>query len=302
MRILVTGGAGFIGSNLVEELVRRGEDVTVLDDFSTGSMENLKSVRGKVKVIRAPCSRLPRLKLPRAELIFHIGIPSSSPMYRENPLLVGESINGFINVFEFAKKNRSKIVYASTSSMYCRCPTPHREDMASEPFDYYTEARLVMERLARVYHELCGISSVGMRFFSVYGPHEQAKGRYANIISQFLWAMRAGKTPVIYGDGTQTRDFVHVSDVVKACLETAKADLGCEAINVGTGKSTSFNRVVELLNEFLGKSIKPRYRPNPIKNYVPHTLADLTKASKLLGYKPEISLEDGIKRLVGEEK
>lgn len=302
MRIVVTGGAGFIGSNLVEELVRRGRNVTVIDNFSTGSMENLKSVRGKVKVIRASCSKLPKLRLPRTELVFHVGIPSSSPMYRENPLLVGEAINDFINVLEFAKKNRSKIVYASTSSMYCRCPPPHRENMASEPFDYYTEARLVMERLARMYHELHGVNSVGMRFFSVYGPHEQAKGRYANVVSQFLWAMRDGKAPVIYGDGTQTRDFVHVSDVVKACLKAAEVELGCEVINVGTGKSASFNRVIELLNEFMGKSIKPRYLPNPIKNYVYRTLADLTKASKLLGYKPDVSLEDGIKRLVDEGK
>lgn len=302
MRIVVTGGAGFIGSNLVEELVRRGRNVTVIDNFSTGSMENLKSVRGKVKVIRASCSKLPKLRLPRTELVFHVGIPSSSPMYRENPLLVGEAINDFINVLEFAKKNRSKIVYASTSSMYCRCPPPHRENMASEPFDYYTEARLVMERLARMYHELHGVNSVGMRFFSVYGPHEQAKGRYANVVSQFLWTMRDGKAPVIYGDGTQTRDFVHVSDVVKACLKAAEVELGCEVINVGTGKSASFNRVIELLNEFMGKSIKPRYLPNPIKNYVYRTLADLTKASKLLGYKPKVSLEDGIKRLVDEGK
>jgi len=302
VRIVVTGGAGFIGSNLVEDLVRRGRNVTVIDNFSTGSMENLKSVRGKVKVIRASCSKLPKLRLPRTELVFHVGIPSSSPMYRENPLLVGEAINDFINVLEFAKKNRSKIVYASTSSMYCRCPPPHRENMASEPFDYYTEARLVMERLARMYHELHGVNSVGMRFFSVYGPHEQAKGRYANVVSQFLWAMRDGKAPVIYGDGTQTRDFVHVSDVVKACLKAAEVELGCEVINVGTGKSASFNRVIELLNEFMGKSIKPRYLPNPIKNYVYRTLADLTKASKLLGYKPDVSLEDGIKRLVDEGK
>ncbi len=300
MQILVTGGAGFIGSNLVEELVKRGENVTVLDDFSSGSMENLKLVRDKVKIMRASCSELLNLKTPRAEIIFHLGIPSSSPMYRADPLLVGESINGFINVFEFAKQNQSKIVYASSSSMYCRCPTPHREDMTTEPFDYYTEGRLAMERLARMYHELHGITSVGLRFFSVYGPHERAKGKYANIVSQFLWAMRANEAPVIYGDGEQTRDFVHVRDVVKACLKAAEAELGCEVINVGTGKSASFNRVVELLNRLLGKSIKPRHIPNPIKNYVHHTLADLAKARELLGYKPSLSLEEGMELLVKE--
>ncbi|MEM3421572.1 MAG: GDP-mannose 4,6-dehydratase [Candidatus Hadarchaeum sp.] len=301
MKVLVTGGAGFIGSNLVEELVRSGEDVIVLDDFSTGSLENLRAVEKQVQIVRASCQRLLELKLPEVKKIFHLGIPSSSPMYRDNPLLVGEAIRGFINVFELARRNRAKVVYASTSSLYRGCPTPHREDRISEPFDFYTEARIAMERLARVYHELYGIPSVGMRFFSVYGPHERAKGKYANNVSQFLWAMREDKSPEIYGDGEQTRDFVHVSDVVRACLKAANSDLGCEVINVGTGKQTSFNRVIELLNKALGKSINPIYVPNPVKNYVYHTCADLTKARKLLGYEPTVTLEEGIKRLVAVE-
>ncbi|RLG56756.1 MAG: nucleoside-diphosphate sugar epimerase [Hadesarchaea archaeon] len=298
MKVLVTGGAGFIGSNLVEELVRHGEDVTILDNFVTGAMENLRTVQNKVNVIRAPCSAIPKLELSEIELIFHMGIPSSSPMYRENPRLVGEAINEFIDVFDLAKKNGAKVVYASTSSMYGRCRPPHREDMISEPFDYYTEARISMERLAHVYNELYGVSSVGMRFFSVYGPHELAKGKYANIVSQFMWSMLENRPPIIYGDGTQTRDFVHVSDVVKACMKAAGSDLKCEVINVGTGRSSSFNDVVRILNDLLGKSIKPEYRQNPIKNYVYHTLADLTKARKLLGYEPSIKLEDGIKLLL----
>lgn len=301
MKVLVTGGAGFIGSNLVEELVRLGEDVIVVDDFSTGSLENLKSVQEQVQIVRASCQRLLELKLPEVRKIFHLGIPSSSPMYRDNPLLVGEAISGFINVFELARRNRARVVYASTSSLYRGCPTPHREDRISEPFDFYTEARIAMERLARVYHELYGVPSVGMRFFSVYGPHERAKGRYANNVSQFLWAMRENKPPEIYGDGEQTRDFVYVSDVVRACLKAADSDLGCEVINVGTGRQTSFNRVVELLNQVLGKTIKPVYIPNPVKNYVYHTCADLTKARKLLGYEPTMTLEEGIRRLVSVE-
>jgi len=298
MKILVTGGAGFIGSNLVEELVRRGEDVTVVDNFSTGSKENLKAVLDKVKIIRAPSTRILDLKLPKVKKIFHLGIPSSSPMYRENPLLVGEAINGFINVLELAKQSHSKVVYASTSSLYRGTPIPNREDVVAEPFDYYTEARIAMERLAKVYYALQGVSSVGMRFFSVYGPHERNKRQYANNISQFLWAMREDKPPEIYGDGEQTRDFVNVKDVIRACIMASDSSLGCEAINIGTGKETSFNRVVELLNKALKKSIKPKYGPNPIKNYVDRTHADLTKAKKLLGYEPSISLEEGIEQLV----
>lgn len=298
MTILVTGGAGFIGSNLVEELVKRGEEVVAIDNFSSGSVENLRSVRKKVKIVNAPAQNILNLELPKVKTIFHLAIPSSSPMYRDNPLLVGEAISGFMNVFELAKRNQCKVVYASTSSLYRGCPIPNREDAKSEPFDYYTEARIAMERLARVYYELYGVSSVGMRFFSVYGPHERFKGKYANNVSQFLWTMQEGKAPEIYGDGEQTRDFVHVSDVVRACLKAAEAKLECEVINIGTGKETSFNRVIELLNKALGKSVKPIYIPNPVKNYVSRTHADITKAKKLLEYKPTVSLEEGIKRLV----
>ncbi len=298
MKILVTGGAGFIGSNLTEELVKRGEDVIVVDNFTTGTMDNLKAVRKKVNVIRAPSQKLLGLKLPKLEKIFHLGIPSSSPMYRENPLLVGEAISGFMSVFELAKRNGAKVVYASTSSMYRGCKPPHREDVFAEPFDYYTEARIAMERLALVYHGLYGVSSMGMRFFSVYGPHERAKGTYANNVTQFLWAMREGKAPEIFGDGTQSRDFVNVKDIVRACLMASDSKVGCDAVNVGTGKGTSFNKVIGMLNEALGTSIKPAYLPNPIKNYVAHTLADLTKIKKLLGYKPTISLEEGIAQIV----
>ncbi|KXB03070.1 nucleoside-diphosphate sugar epimerase, partial [candidate division MSBL1 archaeon SCGC-AAA261G05] len=219
MMVLVTGGAGFIGSNLVERLVERGDDVTVLDNFSTGSEENLEKVKDQVKIIKDSCLNIPELDLGNFDLISHIGIPSSSPMYKEDPLLVGKAINDFINVMELAKTTGARVVYASTSSMYAQCSPPHRENMDTEPFDYYTEARLVMERLAKVYHELHGVESVGMRFFSVYGRHEQAKGKYANIISQFYWKMKEDEKPLIYGDGEQTRDFTHVSDVVDACLK-----------------------------------------------------------------------------------
>ncbi len=298
MKIIVTGGAGFLGSNLVEELVRLGDDVVIIDNFSTGSKKNLTSVRKKIKIIRAPVHRALGTKGLKSKQIFHLGIPSSSPMYRDNPFLIAEALNDFVSVFEWAKRNHSKVVYASTSSLYRGCKTPHRENLVSEPFDYYTEVRITMERLARVYYDLHKVSSVGMRFFSIYGPREHAKGKYANNISQFLWGMRLDEPPEIYGDGKQTRDFVHVSDVVNACIMASKKKIDCEAINVGTGKGTSFNHVIKLLNKLLEKSIEPIYCPNPIKNYVYHTLADLTKARKLLGYQPSVDLDEGVRQLV----
>ncbi|KYH42065.1 MAG: nucleoside-diphosphate sugar epimerase [Candidatus Bathyarchaeota archaeon B26-2] len=294
MRILVTGGCGFIGSNLVERLVEDGYSVTVFDNLSSGNVENIKGL--EVEFYNKPYSYLSTL--PRFDAIFHLGIPSSSPMYKANPLLVGEAINDMITVLEYARKTGCKVVYASSSSIYNGNKVPYREDMPIYVTDYYTECRYAVERLAKLYNILHGVRSVGMRFFSIYGPREEYKGRYANIVSQFLWSMLKDEPPVIFGDGNQTRDFTHVRDVVDALMLAMEKDLECEVFNVGTGVSHSFNEVVEMLNRLLGKDIKPVYKPNPIKNYVYHTLADTSKAEKVLGFKAKITLEEGLSELV----
>jgi len=295
LKVVVTGGCGFIGSNLVERLVKEGHSVVVFDNLHTGSLKNIE--RLNVEFFNEPYSKLDEL-VPEAEVIFHLGIPSSSPMYKKNPKLVGKAINDAIEVLEYAKKIGCKVVYASSSSIYNGNPVPYREDMPVYVTDYYTECRYAIERLAKLYHSLFGVKSVGLRFFSVYGPKEEFKKQYANIVSQFLWAMRRDEQPVIFGDGTQTRDFTHVYDVVDALLLAWKKDFECEIFNVGTGVAHSFNEVVEILNRILGKNTKPIYRPNPIKNYVYHTLADTTKAEKLLGFKAKISLEEGLRSIL----
>jgi len=294
MRALVTGGAGFIGSNLVEALVDSC-DVTVLDNFHTGSMINLEGVGRGIEVVKGSCNDCLTLGL-KPDLIYHLGIPSSSPMYKKDPMLVGEAINGTVAIMELARQSGcEKVVFASSSSLYNGVPAPHREDAVIPVADYYTEARLAIERVAELYYNLYGIKYAGMRFFSVYGPHEEAKKQYANMVTQFLWDMRDGKAPVIFGDGTQTRDFTYVRDVVDALILASKKGTGI--FNVGTGKSHSFNYVVDLLNEKLGKDLKPEYRENPIKNYVMHTLADTTRM-KALGFEAKCSLEEGIERII----
>lgn len=295
MSILVIGGAGFIGSNLVEALQVTGEDVIVLDNMQTGSPDNLEGHDGSLKLINASCNDLPGLDL-HPEKIYHLGIPSSSPMYKNNPYLLGEAINGFIAVFELARRCGSRVVYASSSSLYNGLVPPHSEDMVIRVSDYYTEARLAMERIADLYRQLYGITSVGMRFFSVYGPKEEAKKGYANMVSQFLWQMRRNETPVIFGDGTQTRDFTNVRDVVRAVQLAMQSDYH-GILNVGTGKAYSFNDVVAMLNQQLGTSIRPSYVANPIKNYVQHTLADTIKTEKEIGFRAEVSLEAGLNEL-----
>ena len=297
MDILVTGGAGFIGSNLASELIKE-HGVTVLDNFHTGSADNLKDLKDKITIIDDSCGNISnRLSNSDPDIIFHLGIPSSSPMYKENPMLVGSAINDAISVFEFAKKTGAKVVFASSSSLYNGLPTPNREDMDVMVTDYYTEARLGIERIAELYHQLYGIDLVGLRFFSVYGPNERAKGIYANIVSQFLWEMQDGRIPVIYGDGKQTRDFTFVNDVVRACILAMEKDVSGN-FNVGTGVSHSFTDVVVALNGVLGTDIEPQHIENPVKNYVAHTLADLTKVKAALGFRSEYSLEQGIREIV----
>lgn len=292
MKALVTGGAGFIGSNLVEAIVDDFE-VTILDNLQTGSLKNLEAVKD-VRIIEKSSNDCLSLDI-KPDVIFHLGIPSSSPMYRKDPLIVGEAINGMISILELARRSgNAKVVFASSSSLYNGVPAPQREDAVIQVTDYYTEARLAMERLAELYRRLYAIDYAAMRFFSVYGPHEEAKGQYANIITQFFWEMKAGRSPLIFGDGSQTRDFTHVNDVVAALMLASKKGSGI--FNVGTGKAHSFNDVVSLLNSKLGSELKATYRQNPIKNYVMHTQADTTKA-KALGFEAKVSLAEGIRRI-----
>lgn len=295
MDVLVTGGCGFIGSNLVDRLVKEGHSVTIFDNLSTGNLKNIEGL--DARFFNKPYARLTDLA-PHMDVIFHIGIPSSSPMYKKNPNLVGEAVNDAIDILEYAKKERCRVVYASSSSIYNGNKVPYREDMPVYVTDYYTECRYAIERLAKLYSVLHGVRSVGLRFLSVYGPKEQYKGNYANMVSQFLWSLQKDEAPVIFGDGSQTRDFTHVSDVVDALILAWKKEFGCEIFNVGTGRAYSFNQVVEILNRLLGKNVKPVYRPNPIKNYLDHTLADTSKAKKILGFKAKIALEEGLRALI----
>lgn len=299
---IVTGGAGFIGSNLVEELLARGNEVIVVDDLSTGSMNNLAAIREKIGFVRAPVSDILKIDIASIDGIFHLGIPSTTMLYRENPLLVGNAINEFITIMELAKREQCKLVWASSSSVYNGNKPPFTEDMPVLVKDLYTEARYNMERTACLYHDFHGVESVGFRFFSVYGPHEEAKRTFANLVSQFMWAMQKGEAPLLYGDGTQTRDFTNVRDIVRGFIMGMDSGIACDIFNLGTNRCYSLNRLVEILNEILGTNIQPVYCGNPLKNYVQDTLADTAKVKKVLGWKAEVCLEDGIRALLIEKE
>ncbi len=296
MRAVVTGGAGFIGSNLTAKLLKDGAEVVVIDNFMTGSRKVADLLKERGATLLEGTSSSIR-ELTPVDVVFHLGIPSSSPMYRENPDLLSLAVRDAIAIFEYAKESGAKVVYASTSSLYNGNDPPFTEDMPVFPTDFYTEGRYWMERLAKVYYELHGVESVGLRLFSVYGPNERPKSSFANVASQMVWAALEGRSFVIYGDGKQTRDFIYVTDVVRAFLLAWEGGEDCEVYNVGTGKETSFNELAELIRR-LGLDLRLEYRENPIKNYVYRTLADTRKAERDLGFKYEVELEEGLRKVI----
>ena len=303
-RALVTGGAGFIGSNIVEKLVEKDVEVVVLDDLFLGSEDNLSAVRDEIEFIEG--SVLDTEKVSEAmqgvDVVFHQAARSSSPMHKENPAEGARvNIEGFINVAEAAVEEEvRKIVYASTSSMYGSVSPPHTEDMDLEPTNLYTASKMSREMYARCYSYTDKIETTGLRYFSVFGPHEKAKGKYANVVTQFLWKMMDDEQPVIWGDGTQERDFVYVEDVAEANIAAAKTkkELDGEVINIGAGDPVTFNEVVEKLNEALDKEIEPEKIDNPRDKYVHEHKAESEKAKELLNWEPSYSFEEGLEKTV----
>jgi len=297
MKVLVTGGAGFIGSNIAGKLAKEC-DVIILDNLYLGNEKNVDGVefvKGSVmdtELVNKTCEN--------CDYVFHNAAMSSSPMFKEQPKL-GMEVNvlGFMNVMKAALENGvKKVIYASTSSMYNGNPLPYSENQPITAKTFYEASFRTREIVAQTYFYENNLPSIGLRYFSVYGPKEMHKGQYANNVSQFLWDMMNGKSPIIYGDGTQRRDFTFVSDVVSANILAMKSNIGFGIFNVGTGVGTSFNDLIAMINKLLGTSIMPEYVENPLKNYVHDTIADLSLISKSLGYKPQWTLEKGIQFLI----
>ena len=297
-KVIVTGGAGFIGSNLVDRLSRNNE-VLVIDNMHTGSEKNLEGANksGKVTFQKGDARDIGKSRF-KADYVFHTGIYSASPMYRANPHLISDVVDGMISVLEYARSNDSKVVFASTSSIYNSIEPPHREDCTPLITDYYTEARIAAERLSELYCKLNGMTVSAVRFFSVYGWHEEAKKEYANLVTQFMWSIRKGEQPIIYGDGKQRRDFIFVDDVVEILIRSSQLK-GFNVVNAGTGINYDLNEMLEKLNHYMKTEVKAKYIEMPVKNYVMETLADTGRIKSLLNYAPKVSLDDGIKKLLG---
>ena len=292
MKALITGVAGFIGSNLAEALLNQGHSVYGYDNFSTGLHANIKNL--DVRMV----GDITDLKVDE---IFHLGLPSSTGIYRDDPFKVADATKVTLRVLELARKNNAHVVYASSSSLYNGHEPPHHEGLPIKVTDYYTEARYFVERLFELYSKFFGVTSVGLRFFSVYGKRDAGKKQFANTITQFALDMLRKKSPIIYGDGNQTRDFTYVDDVVRAII-LASSHKTTDIFNIGTGQIHTANQVIDTINKTLSTNIAATHIENPLKNYVFHTRADITKAEQVLGFKAQWKFEDAIEHHVAHLK
>ncbi|MFH0838006.1 MAG: NAD-dependent epimerase/dehydratase family protein [Patescibacteria group bacterium] len=301
-KVLVTGGAGFIGSNFCN-LSKNKYEIIALDNLFLGDKRNLTP--GIPFILGDACKAKDLNKVGPVDCVVHLAGTSSAPMFMGDGLVKGymNSIESFLNTLEWAHKNSAKkVIYASTSSLYGNNPLPLTEDQHVTPLNHYAVTKEVYEHAAACYHRVYPeMDIIGFRFMSIYGPNEEAKGVYANLISQFCWDIARGLSPVIYGDGTQTRDFTNVRDVVQGITLAIESDkkLGADVFNIGTGRATSLNEIVDALKKAFENPVEPTYIENPVKEgYVQGQWADITKIKEVLGYEPQIKLEEGIKEQV----
>ena len=300
---LVTGGAGFIGSNIVSALVERGDTVRVLDDFSTGREENLAAVADQITVINGSVAdpKTVAEAVRGAHYVLHQAALASVPRSVEDPLSSNHAnVTGTLALLMAARKARAKrLVYAASSSAYGDQPTlPKIETMAPSPMSPYAVAKLAGANYCAAFTACYGFETVSLCYFNIYGPRQDPRSAYAAVIPKFITAMLAGESPTIFGDGEQSRDFTFVDDAVQANLLACTApDAAGHYLNVACGGRYTLNQLVALLNQILGTSIEPIYE-DPRPGDVKHSQADITAARTVLGYEPAHSFEQGLRKTV----
>jgi len=297
-KLIVTGGAGFIGSYLVEELVRRGYYVTVVDDLSTGKIDNIEGLLSKKKVdfVQGSVTNLHLLLelFQNAQYIFHLAAITSASLSLDSPQLSHEAnITGTLNVLLSARDNHvNKVIYASSASVYGDTQAlAEREDMLPSPLSPYAVTKLVGEYYCRVFHQVYGLPTICLRYFNVYGPRQDPNSQYAAVIPRFIKRSCENNPPIIFGDGEQTRDFVFVKDAVEATILAAQSD-ACGLFNISRGESIAVNRLAELIMELVGNKVEPIHQ-EPRPGDIRHSLADISKA-KTFGYEPKYDLKVGL--------
>lgn len=293
-KVLVTGGAGFIGSNLVDALIKQGEEVIIIDNLSTGKKEN---VNPKAQFVEADITNLEQIKayFEDVDYVFHLAALPRVQLSIEKPIETHKAnIDGTLNVLLAARDAKVKrLIYSASSSAYGDTDKlPAKEDQLPKPISPYGLHKYVGEHYARLFSLLYGLETVSLRYFNVYGPKMAFEGAYVTVIAVFLKQKREGKKLTIWGDGTQTRDFTYIDDVVRANILAAKSDkVGKgEVINIGAGDNHSVNEVAEKIG---GETVNepPRIEPHD-------TLADISKAKELLGWQPEVNFDEGVRRTI----
>lgn len=303
---VVTGGAGFIGSHICRALLRRGRRVRIIDDLSTGNLENIKDIQeqfeGSVDFFELDIRDRERLKesVEGAETIYHQAAIPSVQRSIEDPLRSNSvNVDGTVGLMVAARDGGAeRFIYASSSSVYGESEKlPKQESMPVNPISPYAVSKYSAELYASVFGKLYGLGSVGLRYFNVFGPHQDPASDYAAVIPRFIMRMLSGKPPVIFGDGEQSRDFTYVENAVQANLKAADSEVKSRALNVACGERYSLNTLVEILNEILGTGFEPIYE-SPRPGDIRHSLADISQAEDLIGYHVEVSFREGLRRTV----
>jgi len=297
---LVTGGAGFIGSHLAEELIRRGHRVRIADSFITGRRENL-AVNPSAEFVEGDLADLPIADkaCEGVDYVLHQAAIPSVPRSVDDPVTSNRAnITATLNVLDAARRAGVKrLVYAGSSSAYGDTPTlPKHEDMPTAPKSPYALQKLVGEQYCQMFTQLYGFETVTTRYFNVFGPRQDPGSPYSGVISLFATAIPAGREPIIYGDGEQTRDFTYIANVVDGVLRACEAPQASgEVINVATGLRISLNELLRVINKLVGSNVQPIYK-EPRAGDIRDSQADISKARALLGYTPHVSFEEGLKQ------
>lgn len=300
---LVTGGAGFIGSSLVRGLLKEGKTVRVIDNLSTGSIANLEDILDQVEYIDGDIRDLSAIQKASESIkyIFHQAAVPSVPRSIENPVDSNQSnIDGTLNVLLAARDQRVKrVIYAGSSSVYGDTPDlPKKEDMKPRPLSPYAVTKLTGEYYCQVFSDVYGLETVTTRYFNVFGPRQNPESQYAAVIPKFIDAFLRGNPPTVFGDGEQTRDFTFVDNVVHANILCSKAKkTSGEVINIATSSRISLNELISILRKITDRDIDPVYA-DPRKGDVRHSLADISRAQKLIGYKPIVDLKQGLRKTI----
>jgi len=301
MRAIVTGGAGFIGSHVTEELLRRGIAVVVVDDFSAGKEANLAGMKGALEVVRQSITNLDALHAAfrGADLVFHLAARTSVPKSVVDPIESNRvNIDGTVNVLVAARDAKARrIVYAASSSAYGETPTlPKTEAMRPEPISPYGVTKYVGELYCQVFGRCYGLENVSIRYFNVFGPRQDPGSPYSGVLSRFITAILENRQPTVYGDGEQSRDFTYVSNVVDATLRAAETPgVSGLVFNGGTGSRFTLNQTLALLSKIAGKPVNAKY-DSPRAGDIRDSQADISLARQMLGYVPSVDFEEGLRR------